>query len=1041
LYKANFFAFFAKKYSILVISGLNGLLESLGLLNTASIIFRDKNNAFEAIAFSHELKKKVEQINPDAIYVFNEKPYILFFDLEKNEYDLQLIFKQSWSFDSAPLVFVIDYNSIEIFNAFNYNKKTKSLEAINVSEDERTKLFSFWSLESGNCWKWLQENYYQKGQQTINQKRVHQRLFDNIKEVRSFLIENSITEDDANILILRIIFIRYLIDRDINIDNSFISGNNSLEKRQSFYQLLNDASMLDRFFRYLNERFNGVLFRDFDYKLSTAVLNYLRNIFDARADKTTPSLFDQFYFDVFDFSIIPVEVISGIYESLIDIETRKLDSAVYTPAFLVEYILHDTIDNFIRDQAECTVLDPSCGSGIFLVQALRRMIDKEIDLLKKKPSDQKFSERIRQIARNRLFGIDINPQSLKVTCFSIYIALLDYQKPKDIDVYAFPTLIDENLFQANFFDQSAAFNQKLSEVSLDFILGNPPWKSGKKDKYHVQYLKTKSLLDTVSDFQLAQSFICRAKDFCGIDTTVSFVVTSKAIYNLNAAEFRTYFLTNFLLVSCFDLSPVRRFIFEGADNPAMILNFKIAQGGNYLNNVVRHLSLKYNIYLKYFKSLVLEKFDQKKIVQELFITYPWMFKVALYGGILDFNFLKRLTENHSSFDYILTNEYNIVAGNGVQKGSGKDPFKDLIGLPIIETDDVKHFFTPVTSNTKRLSLDDVYLERGRDVKLFNGDKLVITRRPKKESDICVSVCLADSVFRSSVYIIPLANHPRLLSTLFSIFTSRLYTYFQFLTASNWGIYHPEINKAEYLAFPYWALDEEASLIIQGLFNEFLKPIQSHYQNFNLGDPYIAKDILENINKIINEQLNIVAHEEDLIDYAVNISRYQFQGESKQKAVTDFTYSDINHYRNQTHVLTKYADLIISELGKIYLGETIQAKIFVWKYFIAIYFSFSTEHADKPVEFIDVEDDDFQLIKKIVEAVGISSHTLAVEGDKSKDLYVQKDIKGFEQDGLYIVKPNEYKCWHRAMAWYDLVEIKEAIEDAEINYLNESTETP
>ena len=295
----------------MVVSGLNGLLESLGLLNTASIVFRDKNNAFEAIAFSHELKKKVEQINPDAIYFFNEKPYILFFDLEKNDYDVQLIYKQSWSFDSAPLVFVIDNNFIQVFNAFNYNKKTKSLEAINVSDDERNKLFSFWNLESGNCWKWLQENYYQKGQQKINQKRVHQRLFDNIKEVRSFLIENSITEDDANILILRIIFIRYLIDRDINIDNSFISGDNSLEKRQSFYQLLNDASKLDQFFRYLNERFNGVLFRDFDYQLSSTVLNYLRNIFDARADKITPSLFDQFYFDVFDFSIIPVEVISG----------------------------------------------------------------------------------------------------------------------------------------------------------------------------------------------------------------------------------------------------------------------------------------------------------------------------------------------------------------------------------------------------------------------------------------------------------------------------------------------------------------------------------------------------------------------------------------------------------------------------------------------------------------------------------------------------------------------------------------------------------
>ena len=120
-----------------------------------------------------------------------------------------------------------------------------------------------------------------------------------------------------------------------------------------------------------------------------------------------------FYFEIFDFSIIPVEVISGIYESLIDPETRDLQSAVYTPSFLVEYMLNDTIDIYLslNNISECKIFEVAVGSGIFLVQSLRKMIEKEIELYGNYDK-KKFSERIRDIAKNNLFGIDINKEAL-----------------------------------------------------------------------------------------------------------------------------------------------------------------------------------------------------------------------------------------------------------------------------------------------------------------------------------------------------------------------------------------------------------------------------------------------------------------------------------------------------------------------------------------------------------------------------------------------------------------------------------------------------
>lgn len=251
-------------------------------------------------------------------------------------------------------------------------------------------------------------------------------------------------------------------------------------KKKNFILLISEPEKLNQLFERLNDNFNGVLFKETDIKLNQIQANYLADVFKGELEQQG-SLFEGSFFEIFDFSIIPVEVISGIYESLIDDETKDLDSAVYTPSFLVDYILSDTVDKYLNQNnvSECKIFEVAVGSGIFLVQSLRRMIEKEIEL-NGDSNKNEFSNKIREIAKNNLFGIDINEEALKVTCFSIYIALLDYQQPKDIDKYPFPNLLGTNLFKANFFDKSHDFNKVIKNNPPKFILGNPPWKSKKR---------------------------------------------------------------------------------------------------------------------------------------------------------------------------------------------------------------------------------------------------------------------------------------------------------------------------------------------------------------------------------------------------------------------------------------------------------------------------------------------------------------------------------------------------------------------------------
>lgn len=71
-------------------------------------------------------------------------------------------------------------------------------------------------------------------------------------------------------------------------------------------------------------------------------------------------------------NIIPIELISNIYEILLGKEKQDKDKAFYTPEYLVDYMVNRTVGRYLVNEDECKVLDPSCGSGIFLLNRFKR---------------------------------------------------------------------------------------------------------------------------------------------------------------------------------------------------------------------------------------------------------------------------------------------------------------------------------------------------------------------------------------------------------------------------------------------------------------------------------------------------------------------------------------------------------------------------------------------------------------------------------------------------------------------------------------------
>src|SRR5207244_12365289 len=76
------------------------------------------------------------------------------------------------------------------------------------------------------------------------------------------------------------------------------------------------------------------------------------------------------------------------------------------------------------------VIDAACGSGIFLVESFRRMVR---HLCAEQNGKRVSPPQLRRILREQIAGMDINEEAVRVAAFSLYLAFLHYQAPREIN--------------------------------------------------------------------------------------------------------------------------------------------------------------------------------------------------------------------------------------------------------------------------------------------------------------------------------------------------------------------------------------------------------------------------------------------------------------------------------------------------------------------------------------------------------------------------------------------------------------------------------
>lgn len=1005
-----------------------------------------KYNKEDIPNFPQRINHSLVIVNPTAIFIFNNKPLVLFFD--KSNKNKEEIFKNCWNFAETPIVIIENESDYEIYNGFDYIIENENFSLTPLSKDNEP---DYISLISGK--------YFKDSKKIFDKKdnRVDETLLRNIKYAREKLIIelsyshlkekliqlsktkdkkkrtkifNNFSEEEkellkeiqsiANALLGRVIFIRYLIDRKVTLK---FEGEHRPLTNDNFKEILSSKKRTYNLFKYLKSKdgFNGDWFpieENEETLVQIEHLNILRELISGTEIKTG----QMSLFDIYDFSIIPIEFISNVYESFIGEENQKKSGAYYTPTFLVDYILKYTVDEYFKQNPKeynCKVLDPACGSGIFLVETLRKLISQYEKVTKKEITSKKIIE----LVKDNIYGIDYNKNALQISVFSLYLTMLDYiENPKDIENFTFPYLLDTkknpntpNFFENDFFDVGADYNKIIKNKKLDFIIGNPPYGGStiQKKSFAEKYIVSNKI--SIGNGDIVQPFMVRVKDFVGEHTKISFIVTSKVLYNLQSKKFRTkHFFNQFKINHILELSSVRHEIFKNADVPVSIIFYEYSTKEGVLRNEINYISMKPSPYFEKLKILLLSKSDFKKVNQSKLLENDYLWKILVYGSYLDFNFIKTLKSDKYKTIQSFIDSKKMIKYQGFKRkdGNKKIDTSRLKEFDFIDTGAKKKNLKPfyISSKLDKFDYDSVgYTNRKLTddyTDIYKAPTLLFTGglTPKLKQNSAISY--TDAVFTSSVVALKsFDNNLNRLKIINGLFYSKYFSYYLLQTASSTGIKQEECDDYEKLSLPYVEDEKIISIVskIEALKKEHFDTNSSNILKYDRE----LKSLIEELDETVLKALNLNEQEYSLIDYSNRIVIPWIIGQKAKKYDIAFKTCEDKDIEAYINIFIKHYTKIYKEINKYFKAEILQDD-----YAIGVYF-----------KVLDKEPKSQIVWKK---KKNIHNFLKLPSGKTLENLFIQKDIKGFESDGFYVVKPNEYKNWHEAIGYLDFYEFQDAI---------------
>lgn len=385
---------------------------------------------------------------------------------------------------------------------------------------------------------------------------------------------------------------------------------------------------------------------------------YNSGIFDFSKDKITQNIevdnkvikeiINDLYYpkSPYEFSVISVEIIGNAYEQFLGKtitignnskakielkpEVRKAGGVYYTPEYIVDYIVENTVGEKIKGKtpkeiANIKIVDPACGSGSFLIGAYKYLLNYHREYYSKQ-GKKKFLASARrwrgskedaitedgelalwvkkQILINNIFGVDIDSNAVEVAKLSLLLKCMENETPASImnnqslfNERALPSL-DENIkcgnsligndfysggdslnidietqYKINCFDWEREFSSIFKSGGFDIVIGNPPYVKEYTDREIFENIKKSKLVKYYQGkMDLWYFFVCFGLDILKDNGKLGFIAPNNWITNSGASILRNKILTDTKILKYVDFGDFKVFADAGIQTMVFILN-------------------------------------------------------------------------------------------------------------------------------------------------------------------------------------------------------------------------------------------------------------------------------------------------------------------------------------------------------------------------------------------------------------------------------------------------------------------------------------
>ncbi len=417
-------------------------------------------------------------------------------------------------------------------------------------------------------------------------------------------------------LLLLFVFTKYLEDRGVFPDGWF---DERVTGASRFIDVLRDGGVdvVQQVLAELKAKFNGDIFElpELEQALSPDVLSEFVTLLEARTLRRQRYLWEQY-----SFRYIPVEVLSHLYQHFAQSGT----GAIYTPPFVADLIL-DQVMPYERLAGSEKVLDPTCGSGVFLVGAFRRLVHHWQSL---NNWDRPGVPRLKEILKNSIFGVEMLPEAAHVAALNLALAVCEALQPKVIWTHLkFDKLIGSNLFVGDFFDNLEHLRNAVPE-GFSCIVGNPPFYS--KLTLAAEHTRRKEWRQTlIPDRQIAYRVTEECADMLSDSGRLCLLQPSGFLYNAKARSFASHLLRTRAVDAVLDFVSIRS-LFEKADTKAVALVVRRDEPTK--DHEIRHITFRRTKSVHERLGFELDHYDLHDIPQSLAEDIPWIWKANLLGG-------------------------------------------------------------------------------------------------------------------------------------------------------------------------------------------------------------------------------------------------------------------------------------------------------------------------------------------------------------------------------------------------------------------------